>query len=207
MSRCVIIGASGDMQKNIKQKVKDDDYVICADGGYDIAVSNGITPNLVVGDFDSIENTIKEGIPIIKLPCEKDDTDMMFCAKKAIEWGYTEVLLLAATGKRLDHTIANLSVLLFLVKNGTKAYISDDLTDIYIVVSGKFFVYGNKPTTVSVMPFGTESCTVTYNGLKYPLIKGEIKADFPLGISNELISKEAEIIVDSGPAMIIVPKE
>lgn len=191
------------MQEHLKQKIKKDDFIICADGGYDIARLNEITPNLAIGDFDSIDGKIDKNIPVVKLPVEKDDTDMMYCARKAIGLGYKEILILAATGKRLDHSIANISVLLFLTQNGIDAYMADDMTESRILLDGKYKIKNKKNKTISIFPYGTAQCTVSYNGMKYPLSNQNIDANFPVGISNIVLNDEAEVMVHSGPVLMI----
>jgi len=109
---CYLIGA-GEHYDNIICKPDSDDYVIAVDGGYEYATTHNITPDLIMGDFDSVsvfpgENT---SIPVISFPAKKDYTDMMLAAKKALELGFTTILIYGGTGGRTDHTFANIQLL------------------------------------------------------------------------------------------------
>lgn len=85
----------------------------------------GVKPSLIVGDFDSHENPLLD-IETIVLPCEKDDTDTVYGIKQAIARGIDEYLLIGVVGARLDHTLGNVSMLLYLDSLGKKGRIIDD---------------------------------------------------------------------------------
>ena len=122
--RCVVIaGAPCADAAYIKAALRPLDYIICADRGYQTAVEAGVTPNLLVGDFDSYQGGLPRGVEIIRLNPEKDNTDTLHCVKTALERGFTDFLLLAATGGRLDHTLANLSVTEYLADRGSRCII------------------------------------------------------------------------------------
>lgn len=204
VKRCIIIGACGLISREVAENILEGDYVICADGGYDIAAENGIVPDLVVGDMDSLSGVIKDGIETITLPREKDDTDIFRCAKEAVGMGFKEVILLAATGGRLDHTLANVSVLLFLEEMGVNSTMIDDSTEIRVLLRGEYKFDNMREKTVSVMPFGVSECVVSYKGLKYPAEHRCIPCDSPFGVSNEAVADSMEIIVHTGPAAVII---
>lgn len=136
-NRCVIITAY--LQGSIKDclHLNNDDYIICVDGGYDLALAENISPHIVIGDFDSSsknspvfsisaydsshtttydgshkENNSPE---IVRLPVEKDDTDTMMALKHGIHMGFTNIILIGGVGGRLDHTIANLQALSYFL--------------------------------------------------------------------------------------------
>ena len=94
--------------------------VIAADGGFDYARSLGIEPALVVGDFDSMPRP-ETAAELICLPCEKDDTDMLYAARRALERGAAMCHLYGGTGGRADHTMANVQTLLWLRRRGVDA--------------------------------------------------------------------------------------
>ena len=119
--KCMIIGAaplaSGAVFEEFDPK---EHYVICADAGYDTAVQYGVRPDLVIGDFDSAAKRPPETIRTIKLPVEKDVTDMMGAVMVGQKLGYkTFVLIGGLGGDRFDHSMANLDVL-FLVASTTQ---------------------------------------------------------------------------------------
>ena len=113
MSVCYIVGA-GDFYGQIS--ADNDDIIIAADGGYDSLVRRGYTPDILLGDFDSIKSQIPKEQRTIRYPKEKDETDMFLAYDAGVKLGYTEFVMLGATGGSLDHTFANISLLLYAKK-------------------------------------------------------------------------------------------
>ena len=207
MKRCVIICGVPDADVDfIRQTVDlDDDFVICADSGYTYAKKADIRPNLIVGDFDSYSGDLPEDIPRVTLKTHKDDTDSMHCAAVALERGYKEFVLLAAVGGRLDHTLANISVLQYLVNNGAKAAVLSETEEIFYLPGGRYTFGGVKSKTFSVFPFGCPEVIVTYNcEVEYPVEKLRIRSFDTVGISNIFREDMAEVVIDSGSAVLIV---
>ena len=186
-------------------------YVICADAGYDTAVQYGVRPDLVIGDFDSAAKRPPETIRTIKLPVEKDVTDMMGAVMVGQKLGYkTFVLIGGLGGDRFDHSMANLDVLLYISKHGGSAVLCTEDTKVFVVRCGRIVLTELKGATVSVFPFDGSSCNLTYEGLQYPLEKKDLTAGSSLmGVSNCIISDRAEIRVNIGCALVIVytPKD
>lgn len=206
MKRCVIISASPNANiEHIKACIQDTDFVMCADAGYITAEKAGIKPDLIAGDFDSADIPLMENTEIIKLPKQKDDTDTFFCVKEAILRGYKDFILLASTGGRLDHTLANLCVLQYISQNGGTGVISDIENDIFYVAEGEEIAFEcKKGKTLSIFPHGCESCIVTHHGFEYELENQPITSSFPLGISNVVTDNKAYVTFHKGDAIIIV---
>ncbi len=205
MKKCVIIGSAPcENDDAFSELDREDSFVICADGGLNIALQHNITPDLIIGDFDSIQGNLPENIETIKLQIEKDDTDMMAAVRTGLQRGFRDFMLLGALGGRFDHSFANLCALQYLAGQGCKAMISGKGCRIFLLSGGRLTLSMLKGKTVSVFPFGVPSCTVTYEGLKYPLTEVRLSADYPLGVSNLILGDEAKIIVHEGNALIIV---
>ena len=204
--RCVIIGASPVCDVEIiKNHVRESDFVVCADGGYQYALAAGIKPDMIIGDFDSSEFPENMKCDIIRLPVHKDDTDTMYCVKECMKMGFKAILLLGVTGGRLDHTFANFCTLLYTAENAVKAKIIDGENEIFAMTKGmKEAVENSKGHIFSIFPFGCKCCKVTLNGFEYPLDKGMIHVNTVLGTSNSVISDHAEIILHDGNAICIV---
>lgn len=203
MSRCVIICASPYNQPEfIKSEIRTDDYIICADGGYDIAKKASITPNLVIGDFDSSLTPVDDNIKKIILPVEKDDTDSIYCIKYGISKDYKSFILLGATGSRADHLYANLSLLKFAYDNGCTATLKDSKTSIYYTED--ILQLNCINCTVSVFPYGCSKAIVTLEGFKYSADRLVMTADFPIGTSNIATAESSAIKVHSGGVLVIV---
>lgn len=205
MNRCIIICASPYNQPEfIKNKIKPNDYIICADGGFDTALKAGISPHLIIGDFDSTKLSFGNNYKKVLLPTEKDDTDSVYCVKYAIKQGYRDFLILGATGGRIDHMYANFSILKHLCKQNCKGVVKDEFTDIYYTET--ILTLSEKEKTVSIIPFGCEEAVVTLDGFKYSAKKLNMQSDFPIGISNITTEKTSKITIHSGGVLVMVNK-
>lgn len=105
--------SSPDKALYIKSCLRNDDFIVFCDSGLKHLESLQVNPGLIVGDFDSHDNP-HLGVETIVLPCEKDDTDTVFAVKEAIKRGFDDFLLIGVVGARLDHTLGNVSSLLYL---------------------------------------------------------------------------------------------
>jgi len=203
--RCIIIGASPECDTEIiSEKVNQDDCIVCADGGYKYALSAGIEPDIIIGDFDSSEFPENLECEKIKLPVHKDDTDTMYCVRECIDRGYREFLLFGMTGGRTDHTYANFCTLLYLSQRDIKASLFDSENEIFVMTSGKRVIENKKEHIFSIFPFGCEKCTVSLDGFEYGLENGILNAEFPLGVSNVIKSDEAKITLHEGSAICML---
>lgn len=203
--RCVIIAGSPQTDiQTVKAALRPDDYVICADMGYKTAAAAGIKPDLIVGDFDSYTGSLPNDCEIIRLLPEKDDTDTMHCVKTALERGFCDFLLLAATGGRLDHTLGNLTALEYLAENNAHGIILSKNETIEVLTKGRFGFTGRRGQTFSVFPFGCQSAVLSYKGAKYPLKRGTLLHSEAMGVSNVFTEDKAEITVDDGQIVLII---
>lgn len=203
MKRCVIIGASSIKNYDrIKGYLKKDDFFVFCDGGLNHKDALGVDANLIVGDFDSFKFK-NFNVQTIFLPREKDDTDTVYATKEMIKRGYDSFLFLAVTKKRLDHTLANLSILLMLYGKNKKAMIVDDFSEIEIV--GKSPVYiEDKYKYFSLLNIYGNIKNVNIKNAKYNLENAQIKTDYQYAISNECLKgKTAEVFVEEGNLLLI----
>ena len=205
--RCVIIGASPDTEIAVlKREISSDDYVICADGGYDYAKEAGIVPQLIVGDFDStiLDKDVK--CEVITLPTRKDDSDMMVCVKEGVKRKFKVFSLFGATGGRPDHTYANISALLYLAKNGCIGSIEDSKYRYLMLKKGTVKIRNESGKKFSIFPFGCPECRVTLKGFEYEIEMYLLNATLPIGVSNKVVSDEALVSVHYGTALVITEK-
>lgn len=182
-------------------------YVICADGGYSLAKKLGIKPNVIIGDFDTYTDKLPDNCEVIKHPAEKDDTDTMLAVKLALERGYTYITICGAIGGRLDHTIANIQTLRYILKHEAYGELVGDGN--YVTMQGTGIKVYNRMKGYYFSVFSyTEECTgVSLTGFKYPLKNGIIKSSFPIGVSNMITGKSGIVSVDSGILLIIFSKD
>ena len=201
----MIIGASPILDGRVFQEFDPKDYfVICADGGYETALKLGLVPDLVVGDFDSAQKRPPASLRTLVLPVEKDVTDTMFAALKGLAKGLRDFVLLGCLGgPRFDHSLASIETLLYLRDHGAWGFLADERTKVFLLREEKLRITKLKGATVSVFPYGCPTCTVSYTGLQYPLTRGSLTVGgLLMGVSNSIVSDDAEIKVHSGTALV-----
>ena len=202
MKRCVIVcGAKINDYDFVRGYLEDDFYIFC-DGGLNHQEQLGVIPDLIVGDFDSHAKPNVDTETIV-LPCEKDDTDSVFAVKEAIKRGYSDFLLIGVIGGRFDHSLGNISILLFLDSLGLNGKIIDDYSEMEIVGNVKKHIDGKCRYFSLLNIFGTAK-GITINNAKYPLLNGEISCEYQYGISNEVFpNKVAEVSVENGCLLLV----
>lgn len=187
------------------------DYIICADGGLLHAKRLGLTPNLIIGDFDSLPLDVLEeykraGIPIRQYSRDKDRTDTHIAVDIAIEMKATHVTLLGAFGNRFDHSYANLMMLFRLEKRNIKAQIIDSHN--IVMMSNEWLeIKGTIGQVVSLLPFGCDVYIRSTQGLKYPIVEKSLYLDFPYGVSNVLSETRATVNIGAGWVIAVKAKD
>lgn len=180
------------------------DFVAAADKGYYNCIKAGIKPDIAVGDWDSA--SAPDDCERIDLAVEKDDTDTLAALREGIKRGFSEFHIYCGTGgDRFDHTLANLQSLAFLSKQGKTGYLYDDACVITAVTDGRLFFPPAEGGDISVFAADGTARGVTIKGLKYSLSEGELKCDFPIGVSNSFVGKSAEISVKEGTLLVVFP--
>ena len=200
MGKCVILCA-GEIGGEILP-LEQDDLLIAADGGYTHTRVLGLTPHIVLGDFDSL-GYVPEGAQVH--PKEKDDTDAMLAVKLGLSKGYKEFYIYGGMdGPRVDHTMANFQLLHYLSEHGAKGYLIGVRQNAAVITDGIAFA-AEQTGTVSVFCLGQEAL-VDIEGLKYSLKDGLLQPSFPLGVSNQFIGKKGKITVKKGTVLVIWEK-
>ncbi len=207
MSVCVIVGGAEIRNYDeIKKYLSAEDFYVFCDCGLNHQEKLGVKPDLIVGDFDSHKRPDTD-IETIVLPCEKDDTDTVFAVKEAIKRGYKNFILIGVVGGRFDHTLGNIAILMMLKNRGLDGLIVDDFSEMEIVGDKAAFVE-DKFSYFSLLNISGKAEGVTIKNAKYPLDEAEIKCDYPIGVSNEVIKgKTAEIAVKNGELLLIKIRE
>lgn len=203
MKRCVIVGGA-DIQNYdvVRNYLRTDDFIICCDSGLKHRDGLGIRPDLIIGDFDSYENP---DLPIetVVLPCEKDDTDTMAAVRIAYGRGFEDFLFIGVFGGRMDHTLANVYILVWLANRGKKALAVDDYSEMEII-SDKTAAVDNRYPFFSLVNITGEARGITIKNAKYLLADTDISNDYQFAVSNEpLPGKSAEISVAQGKLLLI----
>nr|WP_294670084.1 thiamine diphosphokinase [uncultured Ruminococcus sp.] len=202
--RCVIISGSPDTNvEEIKSLCTSDDFIVCADSGYSFAKKAGLTPNLIIGDFDSLKEELPQNTEVVKLNTHKDDTDTEHCVMECIRRGYKDFLLLGSIGGRTDHTFANIATLAFLSEYNYNGIARNNGEEIRILKEGSYEMNNKKGLIFSVFPYGCESVNVTYKGAEYILNNKTLTYNVSRGISNVFVDDEAEITINRGRAILL----
>ncbi|MGP1570200.1 MAG: thiamine diphosphokinase, partial [Eubacteriales bacterium] len=205
MRRCVII--TGFITGNPKKlfRIKKNDFIICADKGYSYAKSAKIKPNMLIGDFDSLNIDMPDDISIEHYPSEKNDTDTMLCLKYALERDFDEIILIGGIGGRIDHTIANIQAMAYTLDNwkGNDRYqkrisMIDDKNWLILIKNNAISLTGREGQLLSIASFSNESKKVTTSGLHWNLREATLTNTFPLGVSNYFEDRKVNISVGDG---------
>ena len=178
---------------------------IAADGGLGHMEQLGLTPDVILGDFDSLGYVPQKANVF---PVEKDDTDAMLAVRKGLELGCSRFIFYGALeGPRLDHTVANFQTLQFLADRGAQGFLVGKDTVVTVIKNGSIYFPALPEGIVSVFCLGADAHGVTIRGLQYPLENGTLTAGFPLGVSNHFVGENAEISVEDGSLLILYPRE
>ena len=169
-------------------------YIIGIDGGMKTLREAGIRPDIGVGDFDSVNVEDYSDTPIVKLQPEKDETDTEYALLMAIDKHPEEIVVMGATGSRLDQTMASIELLKYAVDAGVDAIILDPTNRIRVArgetVYAKDKAFGYY---LSVLPFSEDLTDLTMKGFKYEIEEFTLKKGISRCISNELASDRAVI--------------
>lgn len=200
MKTCWIFGALEVRESCFN--VNENDLVIAADAGLNTLKQKNITPDLIVGDFDSL-GMKPEGDNVIAHPVRKDDTDTLLALKLGLSKGYRSFIIYGGLGGKLDHTLANIQTASFAAENGANAVFIADDTFLTVIKNSSISFSEKCEGRISVFAIGGTSSGVTEKGLLYELNDTDISPDFPVGVSNEFTGKKAFISVSDGKLCVI----
>lgn len=198
---CYVVGAMS-LAPALRPSPAPGDYVIAADRGYDSLMAYGVTPHLVVGDFDSLGYAPSHP-NIVRLPAEKDDTDMIFALRRGLELGYRRFVLLGGVGGRLEHTLGNLQILDWLTTQGAQGFLAGEKTAATALRGGTVTFPPSMTGYLSVFCNSGTAAGVTLSGLKYPLEDYTMTGSFPIGVSNRFLGVPATVSVREGCLLLL----
>ena len=208
MHRAVIF-ANGDVPRLeiVRQGIRKDDFVIAADGGSRYALNIGRSPDVIIGDMDSIppavrESLVQSGARAMAFPERKDQTDLDLALDFALQEGYRQILIVGGLGGRLDHTLANIELLGRADLSACDVRMEDGHEEVMLISSQKE-VFGKVGETVSLLPQDDRADGVTTEGLEYPLRDETLFRNQTRGVSNRLAGSKAIIRVKTGRLICI----
>lgn len=211
MKKAIIIGASKILDSSFLDERKDA-FLVAADGGYLECLKHNIEPDILIGDFDTLDyDRKKQPKSLIRLSPIKDDTDTFYAVKLLLEKGFDEIHLYGCLGGKIEHTIGNIQILSYLKDRKINAYLhsEDDRTVLFMLEDENFTFKKRKEGMLSVFSYNEKAENVTIKNLKYNIENTVLTSSIPLGISNEFIdeNKNGFISVGKGKLLIIAPKD
>lgn len=198
--RCFIIGA-GDNSGTIFDR-KNEDFIIAADGGYKILRQLGIEPDLIIGDFDSMD-FVPSGDKVIRYPVKKDKTDMAISIEEAINRGYKQITIFGGTGGRIDHTIANLQLMAWASRKGISINMIDKSNEYHAITNNQIEITGKEGKLFSVFSMSEKAFNVSIIGGEYEAENIDLSGDNPLGVSNAFKKEQVMVKVEQGTLLVI----
>ena len=205
---CIVTG--GTLSETLLEKYISEypeDVWIVVDGALTVTHQLGLSPDYIVGDFDTVDNALlafyDEKI-ILRHPPEKDQTDTELAVETALQAGCESILFFGATGSRLDHSLANIFMLQGLLYRGIDAEIINENNRLYL--KNKSFTLSHKNTMgdfLSLLPLSEKVEGVTLEGFKYPVQNLTFYREQTLGVSNEITEEEARVKLDKGIFIVV----
>ena len=181
--------------------------VVCADGGARHLEAAGIFPLLIVGDMDSLDLASQryyeaKGCRIIRHPRRKDETDTELALREAFRMEPAEVWIWGALGHRVDHALANISLLVQGKERGIDVKLIDGWCEVFLI-DRRTVIAGEAGQTVSLFPFAGPAAGVTLTGFEFPLTKAVMEIGRPCGVSNRMTAGKGIIELDSGCLLVV----
>ncbi len=180
--------------------------LICADGGAEYAREHNLTPDLVVGDMDSISLATmswleQQKVKILKYPRDKDNTDSELAIEQAIEMGSTELTIFGLLGDRVDHMSANMMHLSTVAERASLRIIEGNQEIFFVKTSIE--LKGKKGDEVSLIPLKSECKGISTEGLEYVLTNALLPFGSTRGVSNVMKESKAVVLVKEGVLMVV----
>jgi len=181
--------------------------IVCADGGARYLHAIGLVPHVIIGDMDSLapdmlEYFAERGSRIIKFSERKNETDTQLALEYALGTIPDEIYVFGAFGTRIDHALANVSLLALGLRKGIQIKLIDEWCETFIV-NRKCTIEGEPGQTVSLLPLSDTVTGITIEGFEYPLNNAVMEIGIPYGVSNSLIATRGVISVNNGHLLVI----
>jgi thiamine pyrophosphokinase len=206
----VVVFAGGDpVDARLRAELPGGALVVAADSGLHHAQQLGVAVDVVVGDFDSVDDgrlkdAIANGARVEQFPTDKDFTDLELALQTAVRIGASDVLVVGGAGGRLDHFLANL---LLLASPEFAAVRVSGLIGAArcAVVRDRTELRGEPGSLVTLLALGGPAGGVRTEGLRYPLRNEDLFPGSSRGVSNEMEKTRALVDVASGVLLAVQP--
>lgn len=214
MNTCIIVCAGRFSGDRIERG--ENDLLVAADNGLTYLAGQNLVPDLVIGDYDSLEERGRKILAkmqaahpdqVITLPVEKDDTDTLAAVREGFRRGYQRFVLYGALGGRLDHTMANLQTLNFIRDAGGTGEIRDGDLRVFLIRNETVEIPEGPEGNFALFAVDPEIHGVTERGMKYETDGVTISNAFPIGCSNHIFpGKKASVTVEDGTALAMLTR-
>ncbi|NMB26145.1 MAG: thiamine diphosphokinase [Firmicutes bacterium] len=206
-----LIFCNGEFSPEDVPAVRETDLVICADGGLGHARAVGLTPHVVLGDFDSLKSADQKylhshrgTIEVFQYPAEKDKTDGQLAVEYALDAGVQEIWIFGALGGRIDHTLGNILLGRLCIDRGVALWLVGHRQHVCMLRGPtEALVKGSPKDYVSLLPLTTTASGVTTAGLYYPLQEATLYLGETRGLSNELTGNTGKVEVKDGTLLVV----
>lgn len=203
MARCIIIAPLFQGEELAWLEKREGDLIICADAGYRAAKACGITPDVTIGDFDSLGYAPEEG-EVLQLPVYKDDTDMVVCLREGRARGYREFVVAGCLGGRFDHTLSCLQCAADCARRGERIWLCDPWNRVTVLARGQYSIPALPGRKLSLLAYSQEVRGLTLKGTMWPLENAVLTNNYPLGCSNEWVGEEALLSFTDGLLVVML---
>ena len=209
MKGLIISGGNRVRRETLLENIEDR-YIVVADGGIKNLIGTDIIPDEVLGDFDSIDEEgksfiEKNNIKIEKYPSRKDFTDTELCLEVLLKKGADDIIILGATGTRLDHMFSSMFLLERLKKESVAGKFIDDYNEVSFISNETVEVKKNKYKYLSIVPVSKEVC-LTLKGTEYEVENLKFNRFTTIAVSNEVKDEVAKIEID-GEGFLILSRD
>jgi thiamine pyrophosphokinase len=207
-----LVFANGEMviPPGISQELQDPSFVVAADGGTNHCKTLGVTPDVIIGDMDSMmEEEIRAyesaGVKVIRHPARKDETDLELALGYVQQAGITDVTILGGLGGRWDMTLANLLLFAHPRLRPLNIRFVDGTHELFLVKPGiRSRLTGKPGDVVSLIPLFGNVEGITTLGLEYPLNDESLAFGATRGVSNVLVQEQAEVNIRQGHILCVI---
>ena len=194
MQVSIVLNCGSEIKRNIKG-----DKVVCCDGGFNVCT---VTPDVILGDFDSLEKPEGIDIPLVEHNPHKDASDGELAVYYAKEvYNADSLVFYGITGGRVDHVLCNLAIMRLAHSLGMSAKAEEDGLDIYYV-EGEFDMPTQKGETISILPYGENALVSDSKNLEYPLDELILTSCDSRGLSNVSLGGKIHINVKRGSVFV-----
>ncbi|MDE3045117.1 MAG: thiamine diphosphokinase [Verrucomicrobiota bacterium] len=179
--------------------------IVAVDGGLRYCKELGLTPHLILGDFDSASAALLEEYPtVLKLsfPKDKDQTDLELAIEHEFVEGASSLSLFGAWGERIDHSVTNL----LLLSRYPGSIRLETEKEILFAIQGSVEISVFPGQTLSLLPVNGPARGITTKGLKWELNSGMLDYRF-IGISNICLKDKVRISIREGILICCLQKQ